>query len=35
MLMCLANEAVRLALDSIAVGVAYDGCPPLPDLMKR
>ena len=34
-LMFLTKEAVRLALDGIAVGVACDGCPPLPDLMKR
>jgi predicted peroxiredoxin len=29
------KEAVRLALDGIAVGVACDGCPPLPDLLAR
>ena len=34
-LMFLTKEAVRLALDGIAVGVACEGCPPLPDLMKR
>lgn len=34
-LMFLTKEAVRLALDGLAVGVACDGCPPLPDLMKR
>ena len=34
-LMFLAKEAVRLAFDGIAVGVACDGCPALPDLMKR
>jgi predicted peroxiredoxin len=34
-LMLLTKEAVRVALDGIAVGVAYRGCPPLPDLMKR
>ena len=34
-LMFLTKEAVRLAVDGIAVGVACDGCPPLPDLMKR
>ena len=34
-LMFLTKEAVRLALDGIAVGIACDGCPPLPDLMKR
>jgi len=34
-LMFLTKEAVRLALGGVAVGVACDGCPPLPDLMKR
>ena len=34
-LMFLTKEAVRLALDGVAVGVACEGCPPLPDLMKR
>ena len=34
-LMFLTKEAVRLALDGVAVGVACDGCPPLPDLMQR
>jgi predicted peroxiredoxin len=34
-LMFLAKEAVRLALDGTAVGVACDGCPPLADLAKR
>ena len=34
-LMFLTKEAVRLALDGVAVGVACDGCPPVPDLMKR
>jgi predicted peroxiredoxin len=34
-LVFLTKEAVRLALDGVAVGVACDGCPPLPDLMKR
>lgn len=34
-LMFLTKEAVRLAIDGIAVGVACEGCPPLPDLMKR
>src|SRR4029453_13188261 len=38
-LMFLTNEAVRLApvraaLDGVAGGVACDGCPSLPDLMK-
>jgi len=31
----LAKEAVRLAVQGIAVGVACDGCPPLPDLLRR
>ena len=30
-----AKEAVRLALDGVAVGVACDGCPPLADLLGR
>ena len=30
--MFLTKEAVRLVLDGFAVGVACDGCPPLPDL---
>ena len=34
-LMFLTKEAVRLAIDGVAVGVACDGCPPLPDLLKR
>ena len=34
-LMFLSKEAVRLALDGTAVGVACDGCPPLADLAKR
>jgi len=34
-LVFLTKEAVRLALDGIAVGVACDGCPGIPDLMKR
>ena len=34
-LMFLSKEAVRLALDGVAVGVACDSCPPLPDLLKR
>lgn len=34
-LMFLTKEAVRIALDGIAVGTACDGCPPLPDLLKR
>jgi predicted peroxiredoxin len=34
-LMFLTKEAVRLALKDTAVGVACEGCPPLPDLLKR
>ncbi len=34
-LMFLTKEAVRLALHGTAIGVACDGCPPIPDLMKR
>jgi predicted peroxiredoxin len=34
-LMFLTKEAVRLALDGLGVGVACEGCPSLPDLMKR
>jgi predicted peroxiredoxin len=34
-LMFLTKEAVRLALDGVAVGTACDGCPPLPSLLER
>ena len=34
-LMFQAKEAVRLALDGVAAGVACDGCPPLQDLLSR
>lgn len=34
-LMFTAKEAVRLALEGVATGVACDGCPPLPDLLAR
>src|SRR5437667_12863809 len=34
-LMFLTKEAVRLALDGLAIGVACDGCPPLADLVRR
>ena len=34
-LMFLTKEAVRLALPGVGVGVACDGCPSIPDLMKR
>jgi predicted peroxiredoxin len=33
--MFLTKEAVRLATTGIAVGTACDGCPPIPDLVKR
>ena len=34
-LMFLTKEAVRLATDGVASGVACEGCPPIPDLMQR
>ena len=34
-LMFLTKEAVRLALEGVAVGVACDGCPPLATLLER
>jgi predicted peroxiredoxin len=34
-LMFLTKEAVRVATDGVAVGVACDGCPSLTDLLKR
>ena len=34
-LMFLTKEAVRLALPGVAVGIACDGCPPIPDLVTR
>lgn len=34
-LMFLTKEAVRLALDGFAQGVACEGCPPLPSLVER
>jgi predicted peroxiredoxin len=34
-LMFLTKEAVRLATAGVAVGVACDGCPPLPDLVAQ
>jgi predicted peroxiredoxin len=34
-LMFLTKEAVRLATTGVAVGVACDGCPAIPDLMSR
>jgi predicted peroxiredoxin len=34
-LMFLTKEAVRIAIDGTATGVACEGCPPLADLLKR
>ncbi len=34
-LMFLTKDAVRLATTGVAVGVACDGCPTLPDLLDR
>ncbi len=34
-LVFLTKEAVRLATAGVALGVACEGCPPIPDLMKR
>src|SRR5262245_18834741 len=34
-LMFLTKEAVRLATPGVAVGVACEGCPPLPSLLER
>jgi predicted peroxiredoxin len=34
-MMFLTKEAVRLGQPGVAVGVACDGCPPIPDLMAR
>lgn len=34
-LMFLAKEAVRLAVQGTAAGVACDGCPSIPDLLQR
>lgn len=34
-IMFLTKEAVRLALEGTAIGTACDGCPSIPDLMKR
>jgi len=31
----LTKEAVRLAVPGVAVGVACEGCPPLPSLLER
>jgi predicted peroxiredoxin len=34
-LMFVTKEAVRLATDGVAVGIACENCPPISDLMKR
>lgn len=34
-LIFLTKEAVRIALDGVATGVACEGCPPLPTLLTR
>ena len=34
-LMFLTKEAVRLAVEGVAIGVGCDGCPPLQELLKR
>jgi predicted peroxiredoxin len=34
-LVFLTKEAVRLATEGFAVGIACDACPPIPDLMQR
>lgn len=34
-LVFLTKEAVRLATSGVAIGVACEGCPALPDLLKR
>ena len=34
-LMFLTKEAVRVALEGVAVGTACEGCPPLPELLAR
>jgi predicted peroxiredoxin len=34
-LMFLTKEAVRLATGQFAAGVACEGCPPIPELVKR
>lgn len=34
-LMFLAKEAVRIATNGTATGIACDGCPPLAELVKR
>ena len=34
-MMFLTKEATRLSQPGVAVGVACEGCPPLPELLKR
>jgi predicted peroxiredoxin len=34
-LMFVTKEAVRLATEGVAVGIACESCPPISDLMKR
>lgn len=34
-MMFFTKEAVRLSQPGVAVGVACDGCPPIPELMSR
>jgi predicted peroxiredoxin len=34
-LMFFTKEAVRLATEGVALGVACEGCPPIPGLMQR
>jgi predicted peroxiredoxin len=34
-LMFLTKEAARLATEGVALGVACEGCPPIPELMQR
>jgi predicted peroxiredoxin len=34
-LMFMTKEAVRLAVTGVATGTACDGCPPIPDLIRR
>ena len=34
-IMFLTKEAVRLATEGVALGVACEGCPPIPELVQR
>lgn len=34
-MMFLTKEAVRLVIDGFVTGTACEGCPPIPDVMKR